>query len=328
MRTDLAQIRNVTDVVADPIRGIVTVAQVIADFGQHVDGFQDGQAVLPPSSQVVDLTRAGIPVELQKESSHIAAMDLVPDLLPLVAVNLVLLSGDGAENDVGKITVQLDCRVLGTGKAAAAKYSRRHLKVVAEFLTHHVGGHFRRAENRVQAAIDRHGLVNAVSGVSVVVALFLFHQGQPVRPVSVDLVCAGETERGFGAVVSRRDQQIQGADRIHIKIVIGNRGRLVVGRLRRGVNDEVRALALEKIADRLAVADIQVQVFVVAQGLGEFFDDGTCGAAGAEESLAHVIVDANDSPSLGAEQANTLRANKTARAGNNGLLVHPRWACF
>src|SRR6266849_6392860 len=154
MRADLAQIRNVTDMVPDPIRGIVTVAKVKSDFGQHVDGFQDGQTILPASSQVVDLTRSRVLVKLQKQSSDIAAVNLVPDLLPFVAVNLVFLSGDGAQNDVGQITVQLDRRVLRSGQTAAAKNSRRHLEVAAEFLAHHVSRDFRRTEKRVQAAVN------------------------------------------------------------------------------------------------------------------------------------------------------------------------------
>src|SRR5437868_291027 len=85
MRTDLAQIRDVANVVAYPIRGIVLVTERVAHLRQHIYGFQNGQTVLPTAPYVVNLASLRTLVKFQKESRYIAAMDLVSHLLSLVA---------------------------------------------------------------------------------------------------------------------------------------------------------------------------------------------------------------------------------------------------
>src|SRR5579862_3680074 len=92
----------------------------------------------------------------------------------------------------------------------------------------------------MQALVDRHAFVNAVQAAGVVVALFEFDERQAVRPVAIDLVGAGEAERRFAAEIAGSHQHIHGAESIHIEIVVGYGCRLVMGRLRRGMNDELR----------------------------------------------------------------------------------------
>src|ERR1017187_9195165 len=49
---DLAQVRDVADVVAHAIFRLVAVLQSVAHAGQQVDGLQNGNAVAAPAAQV------------------------------------------------------------------------------------------------------------------------------------------------------------------------------------------------------------------------------------------------------------------------------------
>src|ERR1035441_10524548 len=216
MPANLAQVRDVADVIADAVLRLVAVLQRVAHAGQQVDGLQNGNAVFAPATQVVHLTAARRLVELQKQVGHIVRVNLVADLLSLVAVNLVLLPGHRADDDVRQVAVQFDGGMLRPGETAAAKNADGHLEIAAKFLAHHVGGHFGGAEDRMQAVVDRHVLVDAVQAASVMPALLQFLERQVVRTIAVYFVGAGEAERGILAVIARRHQHIHRAHRIEI----------------------------------------------------------------------------------------------------------------
>src|SRR2546426_6781613 len=194
MCPDFGQIGNITDMVTDPILIIVGVVQLESHVLQYLDRFEDGDAVLPASPEVIDLPTARRTAEVQKQLHHIAGMDLVAHLLALVAKDRIRPPGDSAHDNIGEIPVQLDRGVLRTREAATAKDANRHLEVASELLAHHVSRYLRGAEEGMEALIDGHRLADTVQAISVVIPLFPFYQGQGVRAVAIDLIGTGEAE--------------------------------------------------------------------------------------------------------------------------------------
>src|ERR1035441_9348196 len=138
MRAQLAQVRNITDVIAGAVRIFVTVPQLQSHACQRIDGLQDRETIRPAAPQVVYFPAAWGTEELQKQMRYIVTVDLVAHLLPFVTVDGVFFAGRGAVNDVSQIAVQFDGGVLRSGQAAAAKHAYRHLKVAPEFLAHDI----------------------------------------------------------------------------------------------------------------------------------------------------------------------------------------------
>ena len=94
--------------------------------------------------------------------------------------------------------------------------------------------------------------------------------------------------------MARRLQQIQCADGVDAEIRVRIARRPVVRRLRRGVDDEGDVLAelAEQVFDRRAVADVEVVMLIIRDGLDEFLAVGQRGRAVAEKPAAQVIVNA------------------------------------
>ena len=155
----------------------------------------------------------------------------------------------------------------------------------------------------MQAGIDRHGFVDSDQAAGVVVAPFQLDDRQRIGAIAVNFVRAGEAEGRFGAEIARGHQQIQGGGGVHVEIVIGDRGGFVVRRLGRRMDYKIRPLGGKKIADLLAVADIQVLVTIARTGVDQLLYDRARGALAPEEPGAHVIVDANNLPPLFAKEA-------------------------
>src|SRR5207244_1279868 len=85
VRSDLGQIGNIADVIANTVLVFVGGVQVEPHVCQHINCFADGDAVLPASSEVIDLAAAGLAEEVQEQVRYVAGMDLVAHLLTLVA---------------------------------------------------------------------------------------------------------------------------------------------------------------------------------------------------------------------------------------------------
>src|ERR1700722_3378580 len=66
MTMQLAQVRNITDMIADAIGVLVAVPEAQAQAGQRVDGLQNGQAVAPSAAEVVYLATTRRSKELHK----------------------------------------------------------------------------------------------------------------------------------------------------------------------------------------------------------------------------------------------------------------------
>src|SRR5581483_3376645 len=146
--------------------------------GKQVDRFQNRKAVAAAAAQVVHLARSRAPVILEKQARDVPAMNLIANLFALVAPDRVFAAGDGADGDVSEVAVQLDRGVLRAGEAAAAEDADGRIEVAAELLAQDISRHFGSAEQRVQALIDRHALVDAVKASGIVVALLVLDQRQ------------------------------------------------------------------------------------------------------------------------------------------------------
>src|SRR6185312_8465520 len=98
-------------------------------------------------------------------------------------------------------------------------------------------------------------------------------------------------------------------------------GGQIVGRLSRAVDDEIRALALDQVDDRVAVPDVQL-VMREATGLVLEVPGGV--AVRTEEGLAHVVVDAVNGPVEAVEERDGLGADEPTAPGHEGALHGPR----
>ena len=199
----------------------------------------------------------------------------------------------------------------------------RHVEIAPELLAHHIGGDLRRSKERVQTGIDRHALVDAVAAVGVVVAGGGLAQRQLIGPVTVDLVGAGKAERRVAAKVPRGHQQVEGTHRVDVEIVIGNRRRLIVGRLSGGVNDKVGALVSKDLSNALAVADVERTVAVVGKRRPQAFDDRAGRALLPEELTPHIVVEADHVPALFGQEPDTSRADQTSGSGDKRFHSSP-----
>src|SRR4029077_6120990 len=88
MGLELAQIRDVTDVIA--LARFVHVMPIEFAAGELLDardGFEHGDAVGAAAAHVVDLTAAGIGGEFLDGADNIVAVDVVANLLALLPVN-------------------------------------------------------------------------------------------------------------------------------------------------------------------------------------------------------------------------------------------------
>src|SRR2546422_8847882 len=147
-------------------------------------------------------------------------MDLVSYLFSFVSIYRIFSAGNSAINDISQIPMQLDGGVLRPRETSAAEDTHRHLEIPAELLAHDIGRHFRSPEHRMQARINRHGFVDAVAPVSVVIPLLQLGQRDLVRAVSINFVRRSKAQRRFAAKVTGGDENIHGAAGIDVKIVV------------------------------------------------------------------------------------------------------------
>ena len=109
MRPQLGEIRDIADMVAHPgallvIPGDAPACQLL----QPVDQFQDRRCVAPATSQVVHLARPRIVIKRLERPDHVFTVDLVADLLALVADDCVRIALDGHTDEVGEETMELN----------------------------------------------------------------------------------------------------------------------------------------------------------------------------------------------------------------------------
>ncbi len=251
---------------------------------------------------------------------QVGGVDVVSDLLALVAKDRIRGSGDRTPDQVREKAVQLGARVGGAGEAASAEADRVHAEVASVLLHQNVGRHLARAEQAVRGAIERHALVDAVLGVRVrrleLPAGLLLDQRQRIGGVTVDLVGRREDEGGLGTELPRRLQKHQCALGVDAEIGEWLARRPVVARLCGGVDDQLdlASVSFEQPIDRQAITDVQRLVGIAGQVPRHLFGLA-CGRGGrAEEISAHVVVDADDVEPLLVQELARLAANQACGA--------------
>ena len=81
---------------------------------------------------------------------------------------------------------------------------------------------------------------------------------------------------------------------------------------------DVAAVAREQRAHGAFVADVGIDVRVIAQRRFEMVARPARRGVGTEEARAHVVVDADDAQALGRELARGFRADQARRTGDDG----------
>ena len=249
VRLEFGKVRNVADVVALAVLIHVLPVQLfpghLLDFA---DGFEHRNAVLAAAAEVVDLAGARIGGEFLNRAHHIVAMNIVANLLALVAEDGIGSAGNGHLHQVGKKAVKFDAGVRRPGEAAAAENTDLHSEIAAVFLGHQVRRRFRGAKQRMQRAVNAAVFRNAVVVFRsrILPAGFQFLERDFVGGVAINLVGAQKDENRFGTVEAGGFEKIDRAESVDFEIQNGDVARLVVGGLSGAVNDEIEALRAEE----------------------------------------------------------------------------------
>ena len=191
MGAHFGEIGNVADVVPFPVFVDVGGEHFLArEFFDSSKGFHDGAAVAAAAAEVIDLARARFFKKRSDEVGYIERVDVVPDLLALVSVDVVGLALEIAFHEVGEKAVELDPAVVGSSETTSAEAAGFHPEVAPILLDHDIGGDFRGTEEGVFTGVDREGFRDAVGigGVVVVPAVFQLFQANGVGLVPIDLI--------------------------------------------------------------------------------------------------------------------------------------------
>jgi hypothetical protein len=110
---------------------------------------------------------------------------------------------------------------------------------------------------------------------------------------------------------------VQGRERVDLEVVVRPAGREVVGRLRGGVHDEVRALLADHRVHPVAVANVDVMVGEASSLRTQSPQVPFRVAAGTEEVSSHVVVDPVHRPAPAVEIGDEFRADEPAGSGDD-----------
>jgi hypothetical protein len=312
--------------VAD-VADVVTLAILVDVFPAHgfagkggdfFEGFEDGDAIGAATADVVDLAAAGVFKEGVHEADDIQAVDVVADLLALVAEDIVLAFGEVAFDEVTEEAVELDAAVVGAGEAAAAEGAGFQAKVAAIFLNQNIGSDFGGTEEAMLALVDGEVFGYAVDEgeVGVVPAGGKFLKGDGVGAVTVDFVGAHVDEHSVRHMEAGGFEHVKRADGIGIEVVEGTGSSEIVTGLGGRVDDSVWLERGEARKYGLTVADVEL-VMLEPRVLGlETLLVPTGIALGAEEVSAHVVVHAVDCPTEVGEVVDDFGANEAGGTGD------------
>src|SRR5437879_10731473 len=89
--------------------------------------------------------------EMPESVDQVPGMDVVADLLSLVAEHRIGLAGNSAFDEISEKTVQHRPGMARAGQTAAAETGRCEAEIPAIFLDDDIGRQFRRAEQAMQA---------------------------------------------------------------------------------------------------------------------------------------------------------------------------------
>ncbi len=150
-------------------------------------------------------------------------------------------------------------------------------------------------------------------------ALLALLERQLVGPVAVDLVGRQEDERRRVRVQPGGLEHVERPVGVDREVGLGLGRRPVVGRLRRGVHDDLDLAAVlgEHALDPLRVADVDVDGAERVEAGGEPLGDGSRGRARAEEHGPHVVVDPDHAVPGLREVLDGLGAHESPRASHD-----------
>src|SRR5262249_3353431 len=120
MRQHLGQVRNVADVIAASGRIYILVFHPFArDFAYGFEGFQDGNGVLSPASDVVNFCWARSRDEAFDESGDIDTMNVITNLFSFVAKDPISSLFNVAMYQITQEAMELYPAVIWSGQASA-----------------------------------------------------------------------------------------------------------------------------------------------------------------------------------------------------------------
>ena len=117
---------------------------------------------------IVHLRHPWILEELPEHRDQVVAVDVVSNLLALVAENGVMHSGHSTLGKIGQESMQLGSGVCRSRQTTSAKDGRFHSEVASVLLHQHVCGYFGSTEQTVFALVNAHRLVNPEFCVRVI----------------------------------------------------------------------------------------------------------------------------------------------------------------
>ena len=140
MRLEFSRIADVPDVVSDPI--LIRVSHVHLSVGQLLDQrdrLRHRAVTVSATAGVVDLAAARVLVEVPEHRDQIGRVNVVSNLLSLVAVDRVLVARQRTLHEVRKEAVQPRARMPRPRQTTASKARRLHTEVPTVFLNEGVG---------------------------------------------------------------------------------------------------------------------------------------------------------------------------------------------
>src|SRR5215467_1065449 len=145
------QVADVGDVIAETTRFHVFHGESLAsEVLAARDRLEDRDAVRATAAKIVHGGRSRRLVELEKRRADVVRVEVVTNLLALVAVHAVdaaFLDGPG---EVSEEAMKLRRGVVGPGQASATEAHRGHAKVSPVLLDHDVGGQLGCAKDAVE----------------------------------------------------------------------------------------------------------------------------------------------------------------------------------
>src|SRR4029077_12859604 len=112
------------------------------DPGDKIKRLQNRYRIFSATAQIVNLADPRLADKFTYEAHHIERMDVISNLFPFVAKDLIGFSFQIALDQVTEEPVQFDAGVVWSRYTATAETTGGHLEVAAILLDHHVRCHF------------------------------------------------------------------------------------------------------------------------------------------------------------------------------------------
>src|SRR5262245_65567760 len=129
------EVADVTDVVSAPrFVHVLDLEFLAGELFEPCDRLEDRDRVRAPPADVVDRARARALGERERRGADVRGVDVVPDLLALVAVDPVRATFANAPREVREEPVQLGAGVVRSGQTASPEADRGHAEVAPVLL--------------------------------------------------------------------------------------------------------------------------------------------------------------------------------------------------